>query len=587
MKDFGGGDRIDLRAFAGLTGLDAVLALATQVGNDTLIDVSANAHLTLAGVQVTDLTADDFLFASAPSAANAPPTAIELSESTVAEGSARGTVIGTLAGVDPDTGDTLTYWLAENPDGLFALDGDRLIVVGELDRDVAETRSVTVRVTDAGYNTYEQTFIIEVANVGPTEVTDADEAPDAVAEGAANGTVVGVTAFADDVGASALTYSLLDDAGGRFAIDAASGVVTVADGTLIDYETETSHEIVVAATDSGGATVTHSFTIDITNVDGVVIHGTSGPDVINQFDTPLGEPLPTSEADILFGGAGNDVLNGLGGDDVLFGGAGADALDGGAGIDTASYAQANAGVKVSLSTGTGTGGEAAGDILWHVENLTGSAYADTLEGDVGDNVIAGNDGVDTISYEHASAGVTVSLAKGGAQDTGGAGVDTLSGFEYVVGSDFDDSLTGEKGRNLLKGLGGDDWLNGGAGNDWLVGGAGNDTLMGGQGADGFIFDTPNDGFDTIVDFTSGTDWLRFSAAGFGGGLVAGGGVTLVMAEDKASAWWAGDEGYFIFDQAGEDTGTLYWDATGGSGDDAQAIVTLLTMPLADTDFTIV
>ena len=84
--------------------------------------------------------------------------------------------------------------------------------------------------------------------------------------------------------------------------------------------------------------------------------------------------------DVVSGGAGDDTLYGEGGDDILEGGLGADALIGGNGNDTASYANAAAGVTVSLDGTAGTGGEALGDTLSGIENLEGSAFADTLGG---------------------------------------------------------------------------------------------------------------------------------------------------------------------------------------------------------------
>src|SRR5207253_5194543 len=62
-----------------------------------------------------------------------------------------------------------------------------------------------------------------------------------------------------------VTYSLADDAGGRFAIDATTGVVTVANASLIDYETATSQSITVKAADASGAFATQTFSIAVTD----------------------------------------------------------------------------------------------------------------------------------------------------------------------------------------------------------------------------------------------------------------------------------------------------------------------------------
>ena len=72
---------------------------------------------------------------------------------------------------------------------------------------------------------------IAVTNVneGPGAVSDANAGTNTVAENAANGTVVGVTASATDPEGDAVTYSLVDNAGGRFAINATTGVVTHSD----------------------------------------------------------------------------------------------------------------------------------------------------------------------------------------------------------------------------------------------------------------------------------------------------------------------------------------------------------------------
>ena len=102
---------------------------------------------------------------------------------------------------------------------------------------------------------------------------------------------------------------------------------------------------------------------------------------------------------------------------------------------------------------------------------------DTLEGDGANNVLNGGAGTDTVSYEHAGAAVTVSLAMTAAQNTVGAGTDTLSAFENLTGSAFNDVLTGSTAANVLMGLAGNDTLNGGAGADTMSGGLGNDTYV--------------------------------------------------------------------------------------------------------------
>ena len=90
---------------------------------------------------------------------------------------------------------------------------------------------------------------------GPTAISDTNGTINAVNENAANGTTVGVTAFASDADATTntITYTLDDDAGGRFAIDGVTGVVTVADGTLLNREAAALHNITVRATSSATA----------------------------------------------------------------------------------------------------------------------------------------------------------------------------------------------------------------------------------------------------------------------------------------------------------------------------------------------
>jgi len=308
--------------------------------------------------------------------------------------------------------------------------------------------------------------------------------------------------------------------------------------------------------------------------------------------------------DSLWGGAGDDYLWGGADNDTLLGEAGNDRLDGSIGTDTASYLTATAGVRVSLTIAGPQNTIGAGiDELIGIENLAGSNLGDVLRGNAGVNTLygyggadslyagsgndavyagdgndyvfgeAGNDrlfgqngddwldggsdddlldggaGADFASYLSAGAGVVVSLAVAGAQNTGGGGIDSLTGVENLAGSSLNDQLTGNGGANRLYGYNGNDFLSGGAGDDTLWGGAGNDT---------FYF-TPPGGSDWVLDFTNGIDTLFFS--GFG------------LAFDTAAEVLA------TAVAVGADTRITLDDPVGGT----QTIVTLAGFALASLD----
>ena len=194
----------------------------------------------------------------------------------------------------------------------------------------------------------------------------------------------------------------------------------------------------------------------------------------------------------LVGSRFNDILIGDGGANVLEGRAGNDILRGGAGIDTATYASASGPVTVDVGvTGMQNTGGAGSDTLRNIENLVGSSFNDTLigdgganvlEGGLGDDTLRGGAGNDTASYASAISSVKVNLGVTQAQDTGGAGSDTLRNIENLIGGKFGDELIGDDGPNLL------------------VGGAGADSLRGKAGKDSFRFEKPSDGKDIVRDF---------------------------------------------------------------------------------------
>ncbi|MGE8501468.1 MAG: retention module-containing protein [Pseudomonas sp.] len=227
-------------------------------------------------INVTNVNDNGVVISDSDSAAN-----------TVAENAANGTSVGlTVLGKDGDVGATITqYELTDNAGGRFAINASTGVVTvadgSKLDYENATSHNITVKVTSSDGSTNTQVFTINLSNVNDNGVviTDANPAANTVAENAANGTTVGLTVQGTDAdaGATVTQYELTDNAGGRFAINASTGVVTVADGSKLDYENARSHNITVKATSSDGSSSTQVFTINLSNVNdnGVVISDTN------------------------------------------------------------------------------------------------------------------------------------------------------------------------------------------------------------------------------------------------------------------------------------------------------------------------
>lgn len=175
-------------------------------------------------------------------------------------------------------------------------------------------------------------------------------------------------------------------------------------------------------------------------------------------------------------------------------------FDGGDDIDTVDYSNSDAGVNINLLLSLFSGGFAAGDTLTSIENVIGSNFndvlrgdgnanllqgeggRDVLEGDAGADYLDGGEGWDYARYRASEEGVTVNLTTN--VNTGGdAQGDTLISIEAVMGSYFNDTITGNASANYLRGEIGDDTLHGEGDNDVLSGAAGADFLDGGLGND--------------------------------------------------------------------------------------------------------
>lgn len=250
--------------------------------------------------------------------------------------------------------------------------------------------------------------------------------------------------------------------------------------------------------------------------------------------------IGTGIAETINGKAGNDIIYGLGKGDHLSGEKGNDLLDGGAGNDTLFGGNDDD----ILSGGIGD------------DSLSGDLGNDNFIGAGGFDTINGGDGNDTVTYANSGAvtlrsqgellknndtkdrliNIETIIANGAAKhntidtSTAGAGIIinanlqtqslqvfnipslsnplafTVGEFDDVIGSDGNDTITGDKQANILSGGGGNDAIDGGDGNDTLSGGTGNDSLLGGAGTDLYRAGVGNDTFNG----GTGTDTADYS-----------------------------------------------------------------------------
>jgi Ca2+-binding RTX toxin-like protein len=297
-------------------------------------------------------------------------------------------------------------------------------------------------------------------------------------------------------------------------------------------------------------------------------------------------------ADTLDGGAGIDRLEGGLGDDIYILATSGDTVVelATAGMDGTDEVRAGysytlgANLENLVLTGTsainGTGnslanritGNGAANVLkgWTArrDTLDGGAGIDRLEGGLGDDIYILATSGDTV-VELATAGMDgTDEVRAGYSYTLGANLENLvlTGTSAIngTGNSLANRITGNGAANVLKGLDGNDTLLGLDGNDRLTGGGGKDSLTGGMGDDAFQFNGTLDGGDFIMDFSNvsgNNDHFRISAAGFGGGLVAG--TTLAASQFRARAdnLAQDSDDRFIFRTTDQ---TLWFDSNGNA-----------------------
>ena len=154
--------------------------------------------------------------------------------------------------------------------------------------------TVVANATENGVTASATSSATVIINAPPTGATLANP----VAENAPNGTVVGNIVGVDPDG-DALTYTLQDNAGGRFSLTAA-GVLSVANTSLLNYEAATSHSITVRITDTFSQYKDQVLSVAVTNVNEENALAALGTRTINEnvaVGTAVGAAVQATDPD--------------------------------------------------------------------------------------------------------------------------------------------------------------------------------------------------------------------------------------------------------------------------------------------------
>ena len=391
-------------------GANGVYDLTVQASDGVLVDTQAIA------VKLADVNE----FAVGVAVDN------DKAANTLAENLPAGTKVGiTAKAVDADaSNNVVSYSLSTNPGNLFAIDAATGVVstAASLNYEAGSIYTLVVKATSSDGSASYATYSVGVtnANDAPVITSAGGGATGSVSVAENTPLVTKVTATDQDLGQTR-SYSITGGVdAAAFAINAITGELSFK-GTGADFEKPTDagannvYDVQVTVTDNLGASDTQALAVKVTDVAGLTLTGTNG--LINTLKGG-------GEGDVLTATGISDYLYGNAGDDLLVAGKGGYWLDGGVGQDTVSYANATSGVKADAGSvlGIGNSGAALGDVYTSIENLTGSAFSDTLIGSTGFNVLDGGAGNDTL------------VGKGGGDVlTGGAGKDIFD-FNAVADS---------------------------------------------------------------------------------------------------------------------------------------------------------
>ncbi|MGZ2372079.1 cadherin repeat domain-containing protein, partial [Ancylomarina sp. YFZ004] len=186
----------------------------------------------------------------------------------------------TALATDAD-GDNITYFLLDDAGGRFKIhETTGIVTVADaslIDFETDEFHNIRIEARSTDESVIAADFRIDVTDVDETggdtdnaitDLRDIDFDGNSISENITNDQPVHITALATDADGDNITYFLLDNAGGRFKIDITTGIVTVANAALINFETDEFHNIRIEARSTDSSVIAADFQIDVTDVDG-------------------------------------------------------------------------------------------------------------------------------------------------------------------------------------------------------------------------------------------------------------------------------------------------------------------------------
>tara|TARA_R110000868_G_scaffold150689_1_gene374141 strand:- start:31332 stop:37586 length:6255 start_codon:yes stop_codon:yes gene_type:complete len=441
-------------------------------------------------------------------------------------------VVGDILATDADQSGT-AITLSIKPDSgdgsYFQLNGANtlaFIAPPDFESTHGNVYTLTIVAFD-GLNASEQAISVTVSDIdesspnsAPTSLTLTAQS---VAENSLSGTIVGTLSAVDPDDGDSQTYSLLNDAGGRFGIVDNQLVVIGA----LDFENAAAHTVTVRVRDSVGHSLQRNFVIDVTDVKAADTMGLSAADdhftynsalTFDRIDGMSGmDSLDVVAPSVSIGTDGAAFTIDLSNDNLaefsavnveylnvagssvtvtadLSGtalGLGEVTINGTAEADSLNGALAGAALKLSGGAGA--------------DQLTGGSAADVLDGGTGDDSMTGGAGDDL--YFVDSSGDTVFEGSAGGTDTVST---TLASF--TLASNFDNLIytgtkaftgTGNATDNVLTGSSGADRLDGLGGLDVMRGGLGSDTYIVESSGD-VVVELADQGIDRVLSQTSYT-----------------------------------------------------------------------------------